>query len=181
MNTLITTLTIFLFVTSMLATEDVNNSSEVLSIQASFVKMSRHENEFLSIQLTNNGKTPLTMLTSSPGLSWSSTIGNPSLFFMIDYPILTIDPDNRDKLRTITSIVDYKPVTLLEGESTIIKYSITDTLHRWHERRGENLDLKTCTIQYSINNKLADKFGLWSGKIQTPITVVGSKVQQGGR
>ena len=106
--------------------------------------------------VTNTGKVPLTIPTSTPGGGWSGLIegGDTStVIYSIGYGEL-----GTKKTRVVSSPFQHFPVELLPGEAAELPKQ------ELHMAAADTL--KKVTVVFGVDADFAKRFGWWSGKLR---------------
>jgi hypothetical protein len=122
---------------------------------------SEGEQYYLTLRLTNRTATPRTVLTKQPSLLSMSANGRRAPIVDISHRILETSDPVTGSWRFIPSLPDLGPVTLMKDDTASILLPLDLELSK--ALREPNAEL---SIKYEIHKDIAERFGLWQGKLE---------------
>ena len=122
---------------------------------------SEGEQFYLTLRLTNRTATPRTVLTKQPNLLGMGTKGRRAPIVEISYRILETSDPVTGSWKFIPSLPDLGPVTLMKDETASMHLPLDLELSK--ALREPNAEF---SIKYEIHKDIAERFGLWQGRLE---------------
>lgn len=127
-----------------------------------FIAESPEGKTSLCLRITNRGDAPQTILTEGYSLSATKVNGHRSPFILLDYRLLTMGPaDDPERWKFIPSLPKLAPVRINKGETASLHVTLDDELIAAIRKPNTIV-----TIQYQVAEDIAQRFGLWTGKLE---------------
>ena len=118
--------------------------------------------QYLELWITNRGPKPQTVLTENYSLSRTRVNGHRLPIVEVSYRLLGIEAaDSGEKWSFVPSLSKLAPVTLRKDETASLSIELDQELVEVLCNPETEV-----TVEYSIGKDIADRFGLWHGKLE---------------